>query len=56
MIKRVNLRLDPAAAADGERCRREAARIMGVDIKRLVRTDLIKRSIDARQRRIAVHN
>ncbi len=55
MIKRVNLRLDPAAAADGERCRREAARIMGVDIKLLVRTDLIKRSIDARQRRIAVN-
>ncbi len=55
MIKRVNLRLDPAAAADGERCRREAARIMGVDIKRIIRTDLIKRSIDARQRRIAVN-
>lgn len=55
MIQRVNLRLEPAAAADEQRRRAEAARALGIDAARIVRADLIKRSIDARQRRIAVN-
>lgn len=55
MIQRVNLRLSPADAADEQRLRQQAAAALGVDLCRIVRTDLIKRSIDARQRRVAVN-
>ncbi|MDE6098657.1 MAG: FAD-dependent monooxygenase [Muribaculaceae bacterium] len=55
MIQRVNLRLDPKTAADEQLRCRQAARMAGVGPERIVRCDLIRRSIDARQRRIMVN-
>ncbi|MDE5643497.1 MAG: FAD-dependent monooxygenase [Muribaculaceae bacterium] len=55
MIQRISLRLEPRKAADEQLRRLEAARQTGVDVQRIVRCDLIKRSIDARQRRVMVN-
>lgn len=54
MIHLINLRTDPATAATPARLTAACARQLGIDAKRVMRTDIVRRSIDARQRRVAV--
>jgi len=52
MYKELELRLPPAEAADGERVREALAGMLGVACGRVVHVEVIRRSIDARQRQV----
>jgi len=54
-MKQVQLNLSPSAAADESAVRREAARLAGTDEKRIISVRIIKRSVDARSKRIRVN-
>ena len=55
MIETLTLRTDPATAAIPERLTTECARQLKIDIRRIKQVDITRRSIDARQRRVAVN-
>ena len=55
MTQTLQLRLTPEQAAVGSRLKEAIARELKVDPSRIVRTDILRRSIDARQRRVMVN-
>ena len=55
MIESLDLRVDPATAAISERLNAECARQLRVPIERVKRVDIIRRSIDARQRNVVIN-
>ena len=55
MTETLTLRVDPATAAITERLAGECARQLKIDKDRIKRVDITRRSIDARQRRVAVN-
>lgn len=55
MIEKLQLRLDPRQAADTSRLREAAATALGLPAARIARIDILRRSIDARQRRVMVN-
>lgn len=55
MVKTVELRVSPKTAATDALLKSECARVAGVTLDRIVKTDIIRRSIDARQRNVMVN-
>lgn len=55
MLQTLDLRTTPKTAATPELLKAEAARLAGVKASRIVRVDIVRRSIDARQRRVMVN-
>ncbi|MDE6333490.1 MAG: FAD-binding protein [Muribaculaceae bacterium] len=55
MIEKLQLRVQPAIAADDMQLRVAASTVMGIDVNRIKRLDLLRRSIDARQRQVIVN-
>ncbi|MDE5629284.1 MAG: FAD-binding protein [Muribaculaceae bacterium] len=55
MIQKLDLRVDPATAAIADKLKKECSRRAGLDIGRIKRVDILRRSIDARQRRVMVN-
>lgn len=55
MVETLQLRVDPATAATPELLAKRCARELSVAPARVVRTDITRRSIDARQRRVMVN-
>lgn len=55
MIHTIELRVDPRTAATAEMLSTECARVLGMASQRVMRTDILRRSIDARQRRVVVN-
>ncbi len=54
-MEKLQLRISPEAAATPAKLKAEAARALGVDPSRIARVDILRRSIDARQRRVMVN-
>lgn len=55
MLQELTLRVDPKTAALSELLKKHVAGILKVTESRIARIDILKRSIDARQRRVAVN-
>lgn len=55
MLQKIQLRVDPATAADDTRLAVAASTALGIDANRIRRIDLLRRSIDARQRRVILN-
>lgn len=55
MVETLDLRVDPATAAISERLASECARQLHISPGRIMHVDITRRSIDARQRRVAVN-
>lgn len=55
MTEKLQLRVLPAIAADDMQLRVAVSTIMGIDANRIKRIDLLRRSIDARQRKVMVN-
>jgi hypothetical protein len=55
MFEKIQLRLTPECAADPMRRNIEASTALNIDVNRIVRADILRRSIDARQRRVMVN-
>ena len=55
MIQSVNLRTTPKIAATPALLVQECAKMLGVGSERILRADIMRRSIDARQRRVMVN-
>ncbi len=55
MIQTINLRVSPDVAANDMRLRAEASQQLNIDINRIARIDIVRRSIDARQRRVMIN-
>lgn len=55
MLSKLQLRVDPQTAAEQVRLQIEISNQLGIDVNRIKRIDIIKRSIDARQRRVMVN-
>lgn len=55
MIKNLQLRLNPQTAADGLRLQIAISTQLGIDVNRIKRVDIVKRSIDARQRNVVIN-
>lgn len=55
MLKELTLRVDPRTAATPELLNKYIAKQSGIDAGRIKRTDIVKRSIDARQRKVFVN-
>lgn len=55
MIERINLRVEPSVAAQEPQRLKAAADSLHISPDRIKRIDIIRRSIDARQRRVAVN-
>ncbi|MDE5553817.1 MAG: FAD-binding protein, partial [Muribaculaceae bacterium] len=55
MLKDISLRVIPDIAYENERLAQQLARELKIDRKRIKRVDLVKRSIDARQRQVMVN-
>lgn len=55
MIQNIQLRVDPQTAADSLRLRIEISTKLGIDVNRIKRVDIVKRSIDARQRKVMIN-
>ncbi len=55
MTENLELRVDPATAAISDRLAAECARSLHIDVSRIARVDIVRRSIDARQRRVAIN-
>lgn len=55
MLKEVSLRVAPETAYEPDRLAARCAKEIGIDRSRLKRVDIIKRSIDARQRQVVVN-
>lgn len=55
MIKKVEMRVVPEVAADTNRLKVAASTVIDIDANRIKRIDLLRRSIDARQRKVMVN-
>ncbi len=55
MLHTLDIRTDPATAATPERLAQLCAKTLGVDRRRVMKVDIVRRSIDARQRRVMVN-
>lgn len=55
MLEIITLRVEPATAAIPERLKAECSRQLHIDPSRVVATDIVRRSIDARQRKVYVN-
>ena len=55
MLSQIEIRVTPDVAANPDRLRVAASTASGTDVNRILRTDIIRRSIDARQRRVMVN-
>jgi len=55
MTETIQMRVTPEVAYDNLRLKIEASTQLNADVNRIVKTDIIKRSIDARQRRVMVN-
>ena len=55
MIEEINLRTDPRTAADDTLLRVAASTASGLDVNRIRRADIIRRSIDARQKKVMIN-
>lgn len=55
MIKNLQLRLNPQTAADRLRLQIAISTQLGIDVNRIKRVDIVKRSIDARQRNVVIN-
>lgn len=55
MIEKLQLRVKPAVAADEMQLKVAASTAMGIDANRIKRIDLLRRSIDARQRQVMIN-
>ncbi len=55
MTERVEMRLDAQVAYELMRLRVEVSAALNVDVNRIVRVDVVRRSIDARQRQVKVN-
>lgn len=55
IMEKIQLRVDPATAAIDDRLRTAAADALGIAPSRIARIDKLRRSIDARQRRVMVN-
>lgn len=55
MLEKIELRTDPRTAATDSLLRAEAARTLGISPERIVKTNIVRRSIDARQRQVKVN-
>lgn len=55
MLQKLQLRLKPEEAADDTRLRIAASTALNIDVNRIKRVDILRRSIDARQRRVMVN-
>lgn len=55
MLQTLDLRTTPKIAATPELLKAEASRATGIPAARIVRLDIVRRSIDARQRRVMVN-
>lgn len=52
MYKEIQIRIRPEAAGEENTLKRLAARQEGIQWERIVRVDVVRRSIDARQREV----
>lgn len=55
MMQEINLRVDPATAADNDKIARQAASALKIDRSRIKAVKITRRSIDARQRHVMVN-
>lgn len=55
MVEKLDLRVDPRTAADNLRLGVEISTRLQIDVNRIKRIDIVRRSIDARQRRVMVN-
>ena len=55
MLHTLDIRTDPATAATPERLAQLCAKTLDVDRRRVMKVDIVRRSIDARQRRVMVN-
>ena len=55
MLKELSLRLAPETAYDSRRLSTRVSKELAADPQRIKRIDTVKRSIDARQRQVAVN-
>lgn len=55
MTERIELTVDPRTAADDALMRVYISTKMDIDVNRIRRVDIVRRSIDARQRNIKVN-
>lgn len=55
MTETLTLRVDPATAAIPQKLSEYCAQTLGISSQRIVRTDILKRSIDARQRKVMIN-
>ena len=55
MIKECQLRVTPQTAAEGDRLRLYVAKQEGIDVRTITEVRVLRKSIDARQRNIAVN-
>ncbi len=55
MYREIEVKLSPEEAADPEVLRRYAGRKEGIGWERIKHMDILKRSVDARQRRVLIH-
>ena len=54
-MEKIQLRVTPEIAASTERLTLEASTVLNVDMNRIKRIDILRRSIDARQRRVMIN-
>lgn len=55
MLHTLNLRIDPKTAATPELLKRYIASELKLDMGRIIKADIVRRSVDARQRRVMVN-
>lgn len=55
MLRQVQLRVKPETAADPLRLAIEVSTMLDIDVNRIRRVDIIRRSIDARQRKVMIN-
>lgn len=55
MLKQLQLRVSPETASDSLRLSIEVSTLLDIDVNRIRRVDIVRRSIDARQRKVMVN-
>ena len=55
MTEKIDLRIDPATAAIPDKLKAECARVLRIQPSRIKQVDIVRRSIDARQRNVMVN-
>jgi len=55
MLEKIKLRVDPRTAATANLLKDRVAEALGIAIQRIIKLDIVRRSIDARQRKVFVN-